>query len=210
MLESPTPPELDPAISLRPEEKIRRETKLAWNGLLASVPVPALWITAHVDLSATRPSNAALDDLQAGLMNCNSSDSIADLYRIFLQKFLTPLNRKILKSRSQQNTFRFLGSLERNTNDPTGKQLHYHFFLWDPSRLFLTDHTAMQRTADLLKDLWLKKVNDKISARYKPIDIQFVYSPEDTFRLCSYMNKANHLTQSYELFDDWSTSRLKY
>jgi len=68
----------------------------------------------------------------------------------------------------------------------------------------------MQRTADLLEDLWLKKVNNKISARYKPIDIQLVYSPEDAFRLSSYMNKANHLTQSYELFDDWSTSRLKY
>jgi hypothetical protein len=208
-LETPSQPELDESIVLRPEEQIRRLTTFGWNKFLASVPVPSLWVTAHVDLSPSRHHNAALDHLRTDLLGSHSEDVIANLYRVFLQKVLTPLNRKILKSRTSSNTFRFLGSLERNGSDLTHKALHYHFFLWDAHGLFLSDPDSMQHTARTFESIWLRKVNSKVSVRYKPIDIQFVRTREDAIRVASYMNKANPFVKSYELFDDWSTSRLK-
>jgi len=140
------------------------------------------------------------------LKSCQSKDAKANAYRTHLQKVLTKLNRKILKSRDSTRTFRFLGSLERNSLDLDGTTLHYHFFLWEPNGLFNDDSLALEKTAEILKFLWLTKVNNKETDRYKPIDIQVVLDCENAIRVAGYTNKSNPLITSYELFDDWSTS----
>jgi len=212
-MQSPTPssppvlPAIEEAITLRANERTRVLARTSWDTFLALVPLPALWVTAHVDLSLSRPSNDALEQLKMDLKTCQSKDAMANAYRTFLQKILTRLNRKILKSRSPTTTFRFLGSLERNSLDLGGRDLHYHFFLWDPTDRSIEDALVLKRTAETLKSLWLIKVNNKETERYKPIDIQIVVDRENAVRVAGYSNKANPLVSSYELFDDWATSR---
>ena len=170
--------------------------------------MPVLWVTAHVDLSSSRPRYVALDQLDFDLKVSHSPDSIAAAYRVFLQKVVTRLNRKILKSRDSANTFRFLGSLERGAADYDGRDLHFHFFLWEPTGLFLLNNLALPATAWTLQSLWHQMVNNKETARCKPVDIQIVLTPEDAQRVAQYTNKTSHHVESYELFDDWSTSKL--
>jgi len=194
------------SIPLRPNEKAKLLTRTGWDSLVANVPLPALWVTAHVDLSLSRPDNAALEQLKMDLKTCQSTDSIANAYRTFLQKIITKLNRKALKSREATRTFRFLGSLERNSLDADGRHLHYHFFLWDPNNSSAQPSPASADIAETLKSLWLQRANDKQSGRYRPIDIEVVHDRENAVRVSGYTNKANPFVTSYELFDDWSTS----
>ncbi len=204
---SPVRHTIEESIHFRPDERTRLLTRTGWDAFIANVPLPALWVTAHVDLSPSRPSNEALEQLKMDLAGSRSKDSIADSYRSFLQKLITKLNRKILKSRVSTRTFRFLGSSERSPCGLNSKELHYHFFLWDPANLFVHDPMALDRTAKTLKSLWLEKINSKETARYKPIDIQIIRDREDAVRVAAYTNKSNPFVTSYELFDDWSTSR---
>jgi hypothetical protein len=78
----------------------------------------------------------------------------------------------------------------------------------DPNGLFIEDSHALEATADALKLLWLEKVNSKRTNRYNPIDIQVVLDREDAVRVAGYTNKSNPLFTSYELFDDWATSKI--
>ena len=204
---SQVPHTIEESIPLRPDVKTRLRTRTIWDTFIGSVPIPALWVSAHIDLSTSRPSNDALEQLKMDLKTCQSKDAFANTYRTFLQKLVTKLNRKILRSRDSTKTFRFLGSLERNSFDLNGTSLHYHFFLWDPTKRPIEDSLALQKTAETLKALWLIKVNNKETERYKPIDIQFVLDRENAVRVAGYTNKANPLVTSYELFDDWATSR---
>jgi len=66
----------------------------------------------------------------------------------------------------------------------------------------------MDVTAAILKSLWLKKVDNRVSCRYRPIDVQIVREQDDAYNVAAYMMKQNPCTMCYELFDDWSTSRL--
>ena len=202
----PIPHTIEETIQLRPDERMRYFTRRGWDAFIANVPLPALWVTSHVNLSLSRASNDALEQLKMDLKTSRSKDSIANTYRIFLQKLLTKLNRKILKSRNPTTTFRFLGSLERNACDTKGKDLHYHFFLWEPKGLFVQDPLTLVTTAETLQSLWLQKVNAKETDRYKPIDIQVVLDRDNAIRVAGYTNKSNPLITSYELFDDWSQS----
>ncbi len=198
---------LEESIPLTPGEKSRLLSRKSWDTFLGSVPVPALWVSAHVDVSQARPAYAALNQLiEIDLKVSRSRDSIATAYRVFLQKLITQLNRKILRSRTSTNTFRFLGSLECSSVDVVGHPPHFHFFLWEPAGLFIQDPLALPTTASTLKSLWHQKVNNKESARCKPIDIQTIWTPEDAQRVAMYTNKSNRHFTSYELFDDWSSS----
>jgi hypothetical protein len=204
---STVPHTIEESIELRTEERTRLLTRTGWDAFIANVPLPALWVTAHVDFSLSRTSNDALEQLKMDLKTCQSKDAIANAYRTFLQKILTRLNRKILKSRNPTTTFRFLGSLERNSLDLGGRDLHYHFFLWDPTDRSIEDSLGLKRTAETLRSLWLTKVNNKVTERYKPIEIQVVLNRKNAVRVAEYTNKTNPLVTSYELFDDWATSR---
>ena len=198
--------EYKPNISLLEQHESRTQLRLAWNHFIGSVPLPALWITAHLDFVNYRSSCLSVYNLRRNLARSMSSDTKAHEYRVFLQKFITPINRKILKSRSVNHTFHFRGCLERNADDPNGSQLHFHFFLWEPRGLFQRDPSQMQLTADLFDSLWHQKVNDLHSDRYTPIDIQPVFTRQDAINVSGYMLKSDKLNQSYELFDDWSSS----
>lgn len=184
----------------------RTKIRSAWKEFIASVPLPALWITAHIDFATSHCSSAAVHSLKKNLILCRSTDAIANQYRVFLQKFITPLNRKILKSRSADKTFSFRGCLERNTDNANGAELHFHFFLWESSGLFLRDDSRMDETADIFDSLWHSKVNDLHSHRYKPTEITPVCTYADAINVSGYTLKSDTLNDSYELFDDWSSS----
>jgi hypothetical protein len=204
-----TPPSVHEAIPLRDNEKRTLRARAGWNTFLGSVPLPSLWVTAHVDLSRSRTTYGALEALQIDLRQCQSTDSSANSYRVFLQKFLTKLNWRLLQSKSHTRCFSFRGSLERNVNDQHGTELHYHFFLSAPNELFVDDPTLLDATARELRTLWLQKVNSTVSERHNPIHIQVIRAREDASRVAGYMNKDNPLVKSYELVDDWSTSRRR-
>jgi hypothetical protein len=188
----------------------RVKLKSAWEDFLSAVPLPCLWVTAHVFplhqsmLDASRP---ALRELMDCINSSGSADAKADAYRRFLQKTLTPLNRKILKSRDASSAFAFRGALERNTDDLDGSRLHYHFFLWEPGGLFTADPTALSRTRNCLNDLWLDRVPVRPSKRFSPIDIQIVSDHAALSRIPAYEVKKNSFRDAYELFDNWRTSR---
>ena len=192
-------------IPLLEQHQWRSRIRSAWIDFIAMVPLPALWITAHLDF--TTRSAATVDCLKNNLTLCRSRDAIATQYRVFLQKFITPLNRIILKSRSPYKTFSFRGCLEPNTSDFKGTQLHFHFFLWEPSGLFLRNQSQMLMTADSFDWRWHQKVNDIHSDRYKPIVIKPVFTHADAIAVSRYTLKRDTFDQSYELFDDWSSSR---
>lgn len=195
-------------IPLLAQERWATRLRAGWGDFIASVPMPALWVTAHVDLSTSRSGYAALDHFRRSLHQCRSRDSRANQYRIFLQKVITQLNRKILRSRSHERTFSFRGCLETNGGETSDTNLHFHFFLWDPAGFFARDHSMMDDTTAALESLWLNKVNRLATSRYKPIDIKPVLQRDDATNCARYLLKNNCFTASYELFDDWIGSRL--
>jgi hypothetical protein len=186
----------------------RLQLRSAWQEFLHDVPLPALWVSAHIGpiRGSTGILNPALRELITYVGSAAPSDAKAAQYRTFLQKTLTPLNRKILKSRDASRAFGFRGVLERNTDDANGSRLHYHFLLWEPNGLFAADPSALTKTADCLRDLWWSKVPVPRSRGFEPIDIQIVTDREVLSRIVRYEMKHNPLTDAYELFDDWSTS----
>jgi len=153
------------------------------------------------------PRFAPIDELRQPVVTCRSVDDRANQHRVFLQKLVMRLNRKILKSRTADKTFSFRGTVERSIDDTDGTQLHFHFFLWEPNAFFARDPSMMAATSAVLKSLWLSRVNNLETKDYKPIQIDTVTKLSHARRLSAYMLKANPLTKSYELFDDWSTSR---
>jgi hypothetical protein len=221
--------EITEEIPLLPQEQYRLcyQPKLreGWEQFNASVPLPALFVSAHIDMWLTqkpdkdqlgenRYSNQpkqkpidAISQLRRPNVICRSLDDRVNEHRIFLQKLITRLNRTILKSRSADKTFSFRGTVERNINDTDGSKLHFHFFLWGPDDFFLCDPAAITTTSAALSALWITKVNNLGTSNYKPIDIQTVTNRDDATRIARYMHKDNPMTMSYELFDDWSTSR---
>jgi hypothetical protein len=182
----------------------------AWEGFLSNVPVPCLWVTAHLFPLNNQMVNASAYPALTELLGCTrrsaSADTNADAYRRFLQKTLTPLNRKILKSRDASSAFAFRGVLERNGDDRDGSRLHYHFFLWHPGGLFATDPTALIRTRDCLNELWLSRVPVRRSERFKPFEALIVSNQGDLSAIADYELKRNTFRDAYELFDDWRTS----
>jgi hypothetical protein len=211
-----------------------------WTQFISCLPLPALWVTAHIDLAIPPTSPRTLKVLKQvilekyspsersanrshmteylrqqiqlservrrindALQECLSPETRADQYRLELHKILVQLNRKILKYRSTGKTFSFRGSLGLNANR---RNLHYHFFLWAPDHLFSHDQQQMDNTARTLETLWLTKVNNIATARYKPIHIEPLYSRGNAIGCSEYMLRDSDFTESYELFDDWSLS----
>jgi hypothetical protein len=182
------------------------ELRNAWSEFLANVPLPALWVSANVHGSTPTRRFQPLHELRMNIARSHARDTKAMHYRIFLQKFLTRLNKKALKSKKWSKTFSFRGVVERNCSDTTGSQLHYHFLLWEPNGRFANDSDLMTKTAEHLKVLWNELVNNAESEHSKPIDIQIVTSRERAKGIADYEIKAKRLSESYELFDDWSSS----
>ena len=202
---SPPFASIEEAILLRPNERATQQIRTAWDTFVASVPLPALWVTAHVDLSRT--DYGALTELKRQLASCSSVDAEANQYRIFLQKFLIKLNWKMLHSKTHEKCFSFRGSLECNAGDSSGNALHYHFYLWDPNGSFARDPSFLNTTRQTLLNLWCKHVNARDTERYKPIDIQIVPDRVNAKHIAQYTNKAVFAPNSFKLFDDWTTSR---
>lgn len=200
-------PTSDEIIVLNDAERRQVSLRHSWIDFMATVPMPALWVSGHI-LEIGVPS-PLVRELRANISISRTQDSKAIGYRTFLQKLLTPLNRKILRSRSYRNALAFRGIVERNPCDIDGSQLHFHFFLWERHGRFQSDVDLMNRTASSLTNLWYSKVNPISTRLYQPIDIQVITDPEVLQRVAFYELKANPLTESYELFDDWR-SGLKY
>src|SRR6266436_597793 len=89
--------QFEESIPLRPEEKIKLQTRKGWESFLAQVPLPCLWVTAHVDPSISRTQYGALEKLKQDLRQLRTTDSIANAYREFLQKFLIKMNWIVLR-----------------------------------------------------------------------------------------------------------------
>jgi hypothetical protein len=195
---------VEESIPLRPDEKINQQTRTGWKQFRSHVPLPCLWVSAHVDQTISRSKNAALEKLSKDLWHYGTADNIADAYREFLQKLLIRLNQKLLRFKSTGFCFRFRGTLERDLNDQVGRNLHYHFALWAPNNLFSTDPSLLQATADQCVSLWHQKVNDQETDHYKPIHIDIINTKQDSNHIASYEAKANSVTQAYEIFEDWS------
>jgi hypothetical protein len=118
------------------------------------------------------------------------------------------LNWIVLRSKSWEHTLHFRGTVERDVGDLNGRNLHYHFALWAPANLFIRNPQTMHLACTAIQSLWVRLVNDQITDRYKPIVVKTVTKKQDLDYIAKYENKANSLQTSYELFDDWSTSRL--
>lgn len=211
-----------------------------WSQFISTMPLPALWVTAHIDLSIPPTSQKTLRQLKEAILEknpqserqsnraylqeyirqqiqmperircikdalheCLTPESRADQYRLELHKIIVQLNRKILKYRSTGNTFSFRGSLGLNADR---RNCHYHFFLWAPDQLFSRDPGQMINAAKTLESLWLTKLNNRITTRYKPIHIEPISSRINADACTEYMLRENDCTESYELFDDWSQS----
>jgi hypothetical protein len=231
------------AIRLRTEELPLFARAGCWADYISNVPLPALWVTAHVDLSLaylktnetkrikasvleqfpkdnlTRQNrDAALElvtrqiqrmrrvrAMRDALSVCKCEETKAAQYRIELQKIITQVNRKVLKSRSADRTFSFRGCLGVNSDR---RNLHYHFLLWEPTGLFSREPHTMVTTQNALTTLWLDKVNNTSSNRYKPIHVEPVFNQIGAQNLASYMVRDDSFITSYEIFDDWSQSQL--
>jgi hypothetical protein len=192
------------SIPLRPEERISQQTRTQLKAFRSSPPSPCLWVTAHIADPIPRSKSAALEKLSIDLGHLGTADLIADAYRGFLQKQLVRLNNQLLRYKSTRLCYHFRGTLERNSSDQVGRNLHYHFSLWAPNNLFRPDSSLMQSTKDKLIELWHRRVNDHETEHYKPIRIDIINTKEDADHIASYEAKANPMTQAYELFDDWS------
>jgi hypothetical protein len=195
---------LEESIPFSPAEMISQQTRNQLNTFRSNTPLPCLWVTAHLGDPIIRTKNAALEKLSNDLGHLGTTDLIAGAYREFLQKLLIRLNHKLLDYRKTRLCFHFRGTLERNAADPSGRRLHYHFAFWAPNNLFETDPSLMRRTKQKLIELWHQRVNNQGSERHKPIHIDLVNTRQDAEHIASYEQKANPMTQGYELFDDWS------
>jgi hypothetical protein len=201
---APLTQSFEESIPLRPNEWINQQARKQLKDFRSSPPVPCLWITAHIADPIPRSKGAALEKLSIDLGHLGTADLISNAYREFLQKQLIRLNNKLLRYKSTGLCFHFRGTLERNSSDPVGRNLHYHFALWAPKHLFKSDPCLMQSTKDTLIVNWHRHVNDQATERYKPIHIDIINTKEDAARIASYEAKSNPMTQAYELFDDWS------
>jgi hypothetical protein len=200
--------QFEESIPLRPEETIKLQTRKGWEVFLAQVPLPCLWVSAHVDPAISRTQYGALEKLKQDLWQCKTTDTIANAYREFLQKLLIKLNWIVLRSKTADNCFHFRGTVERDRADVVGRDLHYHFAIWAPNNLFITDPRSFDLASSTLQTLWHRLVNDQETINYKPIHIDVIRTKKDAEHIAGYENKANSLRTSYELFDDWSTSQM--
>ena len=112
------------------------ELRNAWSEFLSNVPLPALWVSAQVHGSTPKRRFQPLHELRMNVARSHARDTKALHYRTFLQKFLTRVNKKALRSKKWSKTFSFRGVVEPNCSDATGSQLHYHFLLWEPNGRF--------------------------------------------------------------------------
>jgi len=178
----------------------------AWSEFLSNVPVPALWVTAHVQGSTPKKRFQPLHELRINIAKSHARDTKALHYRTFLQKFLTRVNKKALKSKTWSKAFAFRGVVEPNCSDTTGSQLHFHFLLWEPGGRFACEPELMNETARCLTELWVALVNAADTKHSKPIDIEIVTNKDQAKRIADYEHKRKCLSESCELFDDWSMS----
>jgi hypothetical protein len=184
-----------------------------WEQFLSNAPTPCLWVTAHVMGWRREGSSRLLNELRANVQAASTRDLKANCYRIFLQKCLTPINRRVLKSRSWSDALHFRGKLECNADDEDGSSLHFHYFLWAPTGRFSTKPELLQTTMSCLTDRWLNEVEVPVSKRFRPIDIQIVGAQKDVEEYGGYQVKHNrpvhgYGNDSYDLFDDWTSSRI--
>lgn len=227
-------------VPLDDNDAVQLQITNGWTQFISALPLPALWVTAHIDLSIRPTSPRTINQLKHfvlekyspsernasrnylteylrqqiqlserircinnALHECLTPETRADQYRLELHKILVQLNRKILKYRRTGKTFSFRGSLGMNADR---RNLHYHFFLWAPDQMFFHDQQQMDNAANTLETIWLTKVNNIATTRYKPIHIEPVFAKSDATACSEYMLRENDFTESYELFDDWSLS----